>query len=174
MGSNAVMRESRCRCACFFDVASTNRTNVPFATPRLKVGIHKYPMHGTGGGNIMKTKRFATFSLAALLTAGTFASAAIAQGPPPPPPPPGYGYAWDAPPREFRALEQQGFRDGIYGAQKDFENHRRPTPNNRDEYRRPPVARRDMNAYRFGFERGYRVGWDHIVHGGPGNGFYGR
>ncbi|WP_263410762.1 hypothetical protein [Terriglobus tenax] len=118
----------------------------------------------------MISKRLAGFSLAAVMLAGTFTANAIAQGPPPPPPP---GYGWDAPPREFRAIEQQGFRDGIYGAQKDFENHRRPTPNNRDEYRRPPVARRDMNAYRSGFQRGYRVGWDHITNG-PRNGFYGR
>jgi hypothetical protein len=70
-------------------------------------------------------------------------------------------------------IQRQGFRDGIYGAQKDFENHRRPTPNNRDEYRRPPVGYRDRNAYRMGFERGYRLGWDHIMNRG-GNGFYGR
>ncbi|QEE31119.1 hypothetical protein FTW19_01260 [Terriglobus albidus] len=105
-----------------------------------------------------------------------FATQAVAQQGPPPPPPSGYGpaYGWDAPPREFQEIQRQGFHDGIYGAQKDFENHRRPTPNNRDEYRRPPVSPRDRYAYRMGFERGYRIGWDHIMNRGGGYGFYGR
>lgn len=116
----------------------------------------------------MKNK-VAVVALAALMTSGIWTVGAMAQGPPPPPPP-GYGYGpgWDAPPREYRAVQQQGFRDGIYGAQQDIKNGRRPTPNNRDEYRRPAVPRRDVLAYRQAFERGYRVGWNHAGMGRPG------
>ena len=42
---------------------------------------------------------------------------------------------WDQAPPEFRAAQQRGFHDGIEGARKDFENHRQPNVNNRDEYR---------------------------------------
>ena len=122
----------------------------------------------------MINKRFAGLTLAAVMMTATFAAPAIAQGPPPPPPGYGPAYGWDAPPREFREIQRQGFHDGIYGAQKDYENHRRPTPNNRDEYRRPPVSPRDRDAYRIGFERGYRIGWDHIMNRGGGYGFFGR
>jgi len=127
----------------------------------------------------MMNKRFAGLTLAAVMMMAPFATQAVAQQGPPPPPP-GYGsgygpaYGWDAPPRDFQEIQRQGFHDGIYGARKDFENHRRPTPNNRDEYRRPPVSPRDRYAYRMGFERGYRVGWDHIMNRGGGYGFYGR
>jgi hypothetical protein len=95
-------------------------------------------------------------------------AALFAQGPPPPQ---GYGYGqgpggpggpggWDAPPREFtRDIQRQGFRDGMYGAQKDFENHRRPTVMNRDEYRnyRGPERR----FYQAAFQRGYNAWWNH-------------
>jgi len=62
-------------------------------------------------------------------------------------------------------VSRRGFHDGIEGARKDYENHRRPDVNNRDEFRHPPVARRDREAYRHGFERGYQVGVDHLMHG---------
>lgn len=90
----------------------------------------------------------------------------IAQGPPPPPPP-GYGYGndpWRMPPREYDAVRRQGFQDGMYGAQKDVENHRRPDPNNRDEYRHPAVRGRDVGAYREGFREGYHRAMDHMMH----------
>jgi len=77
---------------------------------------------------------------------------------------PGQPRGWDAPPREYtRAIQQKGFRDGMYGAQKDFENHRRPTVMNRDEYRnyRGP----DVRGYRQAFQRGYNAWWQHQ---GPG------
>lgn len=51
-----------------------------------------------------------------------------------------------------------GFRDGMEGAMHDFENHRRPDPDNRDEYRHPDdVPHQLQDAYRNGFERGYDV-----------------
>ena len=107
---------------------------------------------------------------AAVCAAGMIAGPAmlVAQGPPQ-----GYGYGqgpgygpgpgrgpggWDAPPPEFsRDIQRNGFRDGMYGAQKDFENHRRPSVMNRDEYRnyRGP----DRRGYRMAFQRGYNTWW---------------
>lgn len=53
-------------------------------------------------------------------------------------------------------VRQQGFRDGVAGAIKDFGNHRRPDPANRDEFRHPPVPYPAQDGYRDGFQRGYR------------------
>jgi len=79
----------------------------------------------------------------------------------------GQGYpqapgGWDAPPSEFRDIQRKGFHDGIEGARKDFQNHRRPDVNNRDEYRHPHVHSSERNDYREAFERGYQVGVAHI------------
>jgi hypothetical protein len=85
-------------------------------------------------------------------------------------PPPGYGQdrdAWDAPPQELQEIQRRGFHDGIDGARKDFENHRQPDVNNRDEYRNPNVPPGDREAYREGFRRGYERGVSHLM-GGPG------
>ncbi len=104
-----------------------------------------------------------------LLTAGT--GVARAQyGPPPPPPNGGYqgGGGWDQPPGEFQEVQRQGFHDGIEGARKDFENHRQPNVNNRDEYRHPSFHGPDRRAYKQGFRRGYDVGVQHLTQGGPG------
>lgn len=101
---------------------------------------------------------------AILLSLSLFAGAAAAdaqyfQGPPPPPPP----QAWEAPPPEFAAAMQRGFQDGVRGARKDFENHRPPNPNNRDEYRNPKfIAPPDRHDYRVGFRRGYQEAVRHI------------
>ncbi len=104
---------------------------------------------------------------AVVVAAGLLAAPAalFAQGPPPP----GYGYAqgpggWDAPPSRFtRDLERNAFHDGIEGARRDAENHRRPNVNNRDEFRdyRGPEPR----AYRDAFRAGYQAFWSHQ---GPG------
>ena len=70
---------------------------------------------------------------------------------------------WNAPPAEFAAAQQRGFRDGVDGARKDFENHRPPNPNNRDEFRNPHfIARPDRRDYRFGFRAGYQVAVRHM------------
>jgi hypothetical protein len=69
---------------------------------------------------------------------------------------------WDAPPPELDEVMRHGFHDGIDGARKDYENHRRPDVNNRDEYRHPHLPERDREAYRRGYERGYRAGVDHL------------
>ncbi len=70
---------------------------------------------------------------------------------------------WDAPPDEFDALRRQGFQDGIEGARKDFDNHRRPDVENRDEYRHPHLPPEQREAYRDGFRRGYQVAVDHMM-----------
>jgi hypothetical protein len=91
----------------------------------------------------------------------------IAQGPPPPRY--GNGFAqqqpWEAPPSEYQDVQRRGFHDGIEGARKDFQNHRRPNVNNRDEYRHPNVSHRDRRAYREAFRRGYDVGVQHLMNG---------
>jgi len=108
------------------------------------------------------TTRLAT----ALLGFGLIAGAALAQpqyyqqGPPPPPPQQG---GWEAPPPQFVAAWQRGYKDGVYGARKDFENHRPPTPMNRDEYRNPHfIAPPDRRDYLEGFRHGYQSAVRHI------------
>jgi hypothetical protein len=74
---------------------------------------------------------------------------------------------WDAPPREFRDIQRRGFHDGIEGARRDVENHRRPDVNNRDEFRNaggPPEVR---DAYREGFRRGYDTAIAHLMGAQP-------
>jgi hypothetical protein len=70
---------------------------------------------------------------------------------------------WDAAPNEFDEIHRQGFRDGIEGARKDFDNHRRPDVNNRDEYRHPHLPPGQREAYRDGFRRGYQAGMHHLM-----------
>jgi hypothetical protein len=70
---------------------------------------------------------------------------------------------WDTPPQEFREIQRQGFHDGIEGARKDYDNHRRPDVNNRDEYRHPHVAASAQADYREGFRRGYETAMNHMM-----------
>ena len=79
---------------------------------------------------------------------------------PAPPPPPAQ---WDAFPNEFNDVQRQGFHDGIEGARRDFENHRPPTPENRDEFRHPHVPPPVREAYRAGFRRGYNRAMSHLM-----------
>jgi hypothetical protein len=83
----------------------------------------------------------------------------------PPDPAPIFGQepSWDAPPKEFRDIQRQGFHDGIEGARKDYDNHRRPDVNNRDEYRHPHVPDSAKADYRDGFRRGYDSAMDHMM-----------
>ncbi len=142
----------------------------------------------------MRSIRFVSPLLALALTAG--AGAALAQGypqqgPPPQGPPPGYqqpgyqqpgypqqgpppGYAqgpggWDAPPPEYQdEFTRRGFHDGIEGARKDYENHRPPSPQNRDEFRHPGfIPPPYRHEYREAFRRGYVMAVRHFQ-GGPG------
>jgi hypothetical protein len=72
---------------------------------------------------------------------------------------------WDAPPGVFSEVAQRGFQDGIVGARKDMENHRRADPNNRDEYRNPNVPPQLADDYRQGFRRGYERAVAHLYGG---------
>jgi len=52
-------------------------------------------------------------------------------------------------------IQRRGFQDGMEGARKDLDNHRRPDVNNRDEYRHPRVPRELQDEYREAFRHGY-------------------
>ncbi len=69
---------------------------------------------------------------------------------------------WDAPPQELNDIERRGFHDGLEGAHRDYDNHRRPDVENRDEYRHPHGPPEEREAYREGFRRGYRVAVHHL------------
>lgn len=100
----------------------------------------------------------------ALTMLGSVGAGLAQYGGPPPPPREGYGQGgWDVPPQELREIARQGFRDGIIGAQRDVQNHRRPNVNNRDEYRRPNVPGNVWGDYRMGFRRGYEAGMQHLL-----------
>ncbi|MGI4828126.1 MAG: hypothetical protein ACRYFU_08050 [Janthinobacterium lividum] len=118
---------------------------------------------------MMKLTRWMTPVLSLAMAASTAAAVAQYYGPQPPPPPPGYGQGgWDVPPGEFRAAQQRGFHDGVEGARKDYQNHRPPNVNNRDEYRNPHfIPGPDRHDYREGFRRGYGVAVQHM-YGGRG------
>ncbi len=118
-----------------------------------------------------------TLSLA--LAATTAVASAQGYGQPGPPPPQGYGQGgygqggygqggWDQAPQEFRDAMRRGFHDGVEGARRDFQNHRQPNVNNRDEFRNPKfIAPPDRHEYREGFRRGYGIAVQHIYGGQP-------
>lgn len=101
----------------------------------------------------MKIKMAGIGLLALISIAGIGTPSMLAQGPPP---------GWGAPPPEFREVARMGFLDGIEGARRDFQNHRPPNVNNRDEFRHPHMPWPDREDYRRGFAHGYRVGVAHI------------
>lgn len=118
----------------------------------------------------MRSTRWIAPVLSLAMAASTAVATAQYYGPQQPPPPPGYGGGggWDVPPGEFRAAQQRGFHDGVEGARKDFQNHRPPNVNNRDEFRNPNfVPGPDRHDYRQGFRRGYAVAVQHM-YGGRG------
>lgn len=65
------------------------------------------------------------------------------------------------------SLEHRGFQDGLVGADRDYQNHRRPDVNNRDEYRDPRVPAWAQHEYREGFRRGYYERVKQIYRQGP-------
>ena len=111
----------------------------------------------------MKINRLAIPALAIALASPAFV---LAQ--PYSPSPQAYGQApggWDVPPQEFRDIQRQGYHDGVEGARKDVDNHRRPDVNNRDEYRHPHVPASARDDYREGFRRGYDAAIAHLMNG---------
>lgn len=105
----------------------------------------------------MKFNKLLLPLLALFMATATVSTAHAVQGPPPP-------GGWDAPPPDLHSdIERRGFHDGMEGARKDAENHRRPNVSNRDEYRHPSGVPRGMrHAYQAAFERGYQVGVQHF------------
>lgn len=73
-----------------------------------------------------------------------------------------HGHDWDAPPAEFSEAKRQGFHDGVEGARKDYENHRPPNVENREEYRHPHVSHDLREDYREGFRAGYERATSHL------------
>jgi len=128
------------------------------------------PFDMTNGEPTIMKKTIPGLSLAAL-TAATLLSIPAAQaqqGPPPPGYGPDYGHeVWSQAPAEVQGIEAQGFHDGIAGARKDYENHRKPDVENREEYRHPDVPHHDREAYRHGYRRGYETGVEHLMRGYP-------
>lgn len=101
-------------------------------------------------------------SIAMIVPGSAKASSALQQDPPPP------GFTqepdgWDRPPSEFREIQRQGFHDGVEGARKDFDHHRAPNVNDREEYRHPHVSPSGRDDYREGFRRGYEVAMNHLA-----------
>ncbi len=112
----------------------------------------------------MKVIRLTAPTLALLLVVAV-SGAARATGAPHAAPTPALGQdrdrGWDMPPGELNETQRRGFHDGIEGARKDFENHRRANVENRDEFRNPELPRELREIYRDGFRRGYAVGVSH-------------
>ena len=137
------------------------------AAPAILKGMNTMRM--LKGSGFRTVRCYATVLSLSMLT-GTATAIAQNYGPPPQP---GYGQGyngggWDTVPPEFRAAQQRGFHDGIEGARKDFQNHRPPNVNNRDEYRNPKyIPGPDRRDYRFGFQRGYDVAVRHMYGPGP-------
>jgi hypothetical protein len=82
-------------------------------------------------------------------------------------PPPGYyNQPWARVPDDYRSdIARRGFHDGIEGARRDFENHRQPNVENRDEYRHPDVPHDARHEYRDAFRRGYQRGVENMYQG---------
>jgi hypothetical protein len=118
----------------------------------------------------MNRKWLAVSTVAVLLGPIGLVSAVASGAPLAAPPAPAFGQdhgGWEEPPGEFREIQRKGFHDGVEGARKDFDNHRRPDVNNRDEYKHPSVPRGDREDYRDGFRRGYEAGVSHLMLGAP-------
>jgi hypothetical protein len=84
------------------------------------------------------------------------------------PAPTGYaGYVqdgWDIPPAEFDEVTRHGFHDGVEAGRSDFDHHKEPDVNRHETYRHPDLPKRDREAFRRGFERGYRAATEHLWH----------
>jgi hypothetical protein len=66
------------------------------------------------------------------------------------------------PPGEFNEIQRRGYHEGVEGAHRDFDNHRRPDVDNRDEYRNPHIEPGLREAYRQAYRRGYETAASHL------------
>src|ERR1700729_1750621 len=64
---------------------------------------------------------------------------------------------WDVPPAEFDEMTWDGFHDAGGAALSDYKDGKQPDLNRHETYRHPSVPEKDREAFRRGFERGYRV-----------------
>lgn len=96
----------------------------------------------------------------------TGASAASPQGPPPEQYYGGQNRDWSQYSGPLFEARRRGFEEGMEGALKDFGNRRRPDPDNRDEFRHPPVPGELQDPYRDGFRRGYQQTISDLMNGG--------
>lgn len=71
---------------------------------------------------------------------------------------------WDVPPAELDEVTRHGFHDGVEAGREDFNNHKEPDVNRHETYRHPDLPKRDREAFRRGFERGYRAATEHLWH----------
>ena len=115
----------------------------------------------------MKLPRGLLIPAFALTVAAVIPGRAVAS--PAPAQPGAYGQerGWQEPPGEFNEAQRRGFHDGLEGAHRDYDNHRQPDVNNREEYREPHIERELREAYRVGFRRGYEVGASHLWGAAP-------
>ena len=83
------------------------------------------------------------------------------------PPPPGYyNQPWTRVPDDYHNdIARRGYHDGIEGARRDFDNHRQPNVENRDEYRHPDVPHNERHEYQQAFRAGYQRGVENIYRG---------
>jgi hypothetical protein len=75
---------------------------------------------------------------------------------------------WDFVPNRFSEVSQRGFHEGVEGARRDIESHRRPDPDAHEEYRNPHVPPQLVDDYREGFRLGYERAIAHFMNGQPG------
>ena len=88
--------------------------------------------------NLTKLQITALFGCAAFMLLSAPRTCAATPGPQPA----GFGQDrddWQRPPDAWNDVQRRGFHDGMEGARKDVDNHRRPDVNNREEYRNPSV-----------------------------------
>ena len=108
------------------------------------------------------TKRYiARFALPAIAFAALLLPAALVTGCTHPQP----VYVAAPPPPGFGPVAQQGFHDGVQAARRDIHSGLAPDVQRHPRFRNPPVG--PPEEYR----RGFRVGYDATLRGGPPPGY---
>jgi hypothetical protein len=73
---------------------------------------------------------------------------------------------WDDMPSDFSEFRRNGFREGLAAAQRDYDNQRRPDPEQHEQFRHPAVPYQFAEDFREGFRRGYDVSTRHLYPSG--------
>jgi hypothetical protein len=140
--------------------AGSGRTGSPETLKTDRVG---YPKHKKREIEFMHLKRVALPVLALTLAAAGPRVGRASGAAPIAPGQISIQVQWDAPPQELNEIQRRGFHDGIEGARRDFENHRPPNVENREEYRHPELPPEQREVYRDGFRRGYARAMAHLT-----------